>query len=172
MPLSLYEISIPVFIRSLTNLATILKKGEAYADEKGIPHSKLLESKLVDDMANLVYQVQRCSDTSKSSAVRVAGTEPVAMADTETTFEDLQARIQKTIEVLQAVEPKSMDGKEESPVVLKTGSGEHTFTATNYLLNFALPNFFFHVVTAYDILVSSGGTLSNHLCGLLIFSNH
>ena len=155
MPVSLYEISIPVFIRSLTNLAAILKKGEAYADEKGIPHSKLLESKLVDDMANLVYQVQRSSDTSKGAAVRVTGIEPVAMADTETTFEDLHARIQKTIEVLQAVEPTSMDGKEESPVVLKTGSGEYTFTATNYLLNFALPNFFFHVVTAYDILVST-----------------
>jgi hypothetical protein len=82
------------------------------------------------------------------------------MADTETTFEDLQARIQKTIEVLQAVEPTSMDGKEESPVVLKTGSGEFTFTGTNYLLNFALPNFFFHVVTAYDILVSTTCTVS------------
>ena len=156
MPVSLYEISIPVFIRNLTNLAAILKKGEAYADEKGIPHSKLLESKLVDDMANLVFQVQRVSDTSKGAAVRVAGIEPVAMADTETTFEDLQARIQKTIGVLQAVEATSMDDKEESPVVLKTRSGEFKFTGTSYMLNYALPNFFFHVVTAYDILVSTG----------------
>jgi uncharacterized protein len=155
MPVSLYEISIPVFIRGLTNLAAILKKGEAYADEKGIPHSKLLETKLVDDMANLVFQIQRASDASKGAAVRVAGIEPVAMADTETTFEDLQARIQKTIGVLQAVETTSMDGKEESPVVLKYGSGVFNFTATSYLQNFALPNFFFHVVTAYDILVSS-----------------
>jgi hypothetical protein len=155
MPVSLYEASIPVFIRSLTNFAAILKKGEAYADEKGIPHSKLLESKLVDDMANLVFQVQRVSDTAKGAVVRVAGIEPVVMADTETTFEDLQARIQKTIEVLQAVEATSMDGKEESQVVLKIGSGAFNFTATNYLLNYALPNFFFHVVTAYNILVSS-----------------
>jgi uncharacterized protein len=155
MPVSLYEISIPVFIRSLTNLSAILKKGETYATEKGIPHAKLLEARLVDDMAALPYQIQRVSDTSKGAAVRVAGIENVAMADNETTFEQLQARIQKTIEVLKSVEPTSMDGKEESPVVLKTGSGEMKFTAKSYLLNFALPNFFFHVSTAYGILVST-----------------
>jgi uncharacterized protein len=153
MPVSLYELSIAVFIRSLTNLAAILKTGEAYADEKGISHAKLLEAKLVDDMAALPSQIQRVSDTAKGAAVRVAGIENVVMADDETTFEQLQARIQKTIDLLQTVEPTSMDGKEEAAIVLRTGAGELTFTAKNYLLNFALPNFYFHFTTAYGILV-------------------
>lgn len=155
MPLSLYEISIPVFIRSLTNLAGVLKKGEAYADEKGMPHSKLLDARLVDDMAALPFQIQRCSDTCKGAAVRIAGIENVAMTDNETTFEELQARIHRTIELLKSVNPASMDGKEESPVILKLGSGEIKFTAKTYLLDYALPNFFFHVSMAYGILVST-----------------
>ena len=154
MPVSLYEISVPVFIRSLNSLSAILKKGESYADEKGIPHAKLLEARLVDDMATLIYQIQRVSDTSKATAVRVAGVEPLPMPDNETTFADLQARIQKTIKFLETVQATSMDGKEDSPVVLKTGAGEINFTAKSYLLMFALPNFFFHVTTAYGILVS------------------
>jgi hypothetical protein len=121
MPVSLYELSIAVFIRSLTNLAAILKKGEAYADEKGIPHAKLLDARLVEDMAALPYQIQRVSDTAKGAAVRVAGIENVVMADDETTFEQLQARIQKTIDLLQTVEPASMDGKEEAPIVPVSG---------------------------------------------------
>ena len=154
MPVTLYELSIPVFIRNLNNLSAILKKGEAYADEQGIPHARLLEARLVEDMKALPYQIQRCSDSAKGAAVRVAGLQPVAMADNETTFEDLQARIQKTVDFLKSVERASMDDKDESPVVLKTGVGEVQFTATRYLLDFALPNFFFHVVTAYGILVS------------------
>jgi hypothetical protein len=153
MPVSLYEVSIPVFIGSLTNLSAVLKKGEAYADEKGIPHAKLLEARLVGDMAALPYQIQRASDTSKGAAVRVAGIENVAMADNETTFEELQARIHKTVEFLKTVEPTSMDGKEESQVYMKTQAGDLKFTAKTYMLHFAVPNFFFHVTTAYGILV-------------------
>jgi hypothetical protein len=155
MPVSLYEISIPVFIRSLTNLSAILKKGEAYADEKGIPHSKLLDARLVEDMAALPFQIQRCSDIVKGAAARVTGVQNVVMADNETTFEELQARIHKTIEFLKSVEPTSMDGKEESPVFLKIGGGEIKFTSKSYLLDYALPNIFFHVSMAYGILVSS-----------------
>ena len=155
MSITLYELSIPVFVRSLTNLSAILKKAEAYADEKGMPHAKLLEARLVDDMHALPAQIQRCSDSAKGAAVRVGGIAPVALADNETTFADLQARIQKTIDILGTVEATSMDGKEEAAVVLRTRSGEHTFTGKSYLLSFALPNFFFHVVTAYDILVST-----------------
>ena len=166
MPVTLYELSIPVFIRSLNNLSAILKKGEAYADEKGIPHAKLLEARLVDDMQALPYQIQRCSDSAKGAAVRVAGVQPVAMADNETTFEDLQARIQKTIDFLKSVETTSMDGKDESPVVLRTAAGEVNFTATRYLLDFALPNFFFHVATAYGILVSDRNSQPVMLCCL------
>jgi uncharacterized protein len=154
MPVSLYEVSIPVFIRGFTNLSAVLKKGEAYADENGMPHTKLLEARLVGDMAALPSQIQRASDTCKLAAARVAGIENVAMADNETTFEELQARINKTIDFLKTVEPTSMDGKEDLPVVLKTPTaGDLEFPAKTFLLHFALPNFFFHVTTAYGILV-------------------
>ena len=156
MPISLYEISVPPFIRGLNNLSAILKKGEAYADEKGIPHEELLQAKLFEDMFPLTYQIQRASDASKGAAVRVADVEPVSMEDNETTFADLQARIQKTIDLLKGVKETSMDGKEESEVVLKTGAGAFKFTSTSYLLTFALPNFYFHVTTAYAILRHKG----------------
>jgi hypothetical protein len=152
MPVSLYEISIPVFIRGLTNLAAILKKGEAYADEKGLAHATVLDARLREDMAALPFQIQRCSDTSKGVAARVGGLDNVEMADDETTFEQLRARIDKTIELLERVDPKCMDGKEEALVVGPRGV---QFTGKSYLLLYAIPNFFFHVTTAYAILVSS-----------------
>ena len=156
MPLSLYEISVPVFIRGFNNLSAILKKAKAYADEKGIPHEELLGARLVEDMFPLTYQIQRASDSAKGAAVRVAGVDPVSMEDNEKTFADLEARIQKTIAFLKGVKETSMDGKEESEVSLKTGSGEMKFTSTSYLLLFALPNFYFHMTTAYAILRHKG----------------
>ena len=107
-------------------------------------------------MGTLVYQIQRVSDTSKNATARVAGVEPVSMPDNETTFEELQARIQKTIDALKAMPADSLDGKEEKEIVVKTRSGEYTASAKDYLLTFALPNFYFHVTTAYDILRHNG----------------
>ena len=107
-------------------------------------------------MASLPFQIQRASDASKGAAVRVAGVEPVAMPDDETTFEELQARIQKTIDFLKTVPEDSMDGKEEKEVVIKRGESEWRFTAKTYLLEFALPNFYFHITTAYNILRHNG----------------
>jgi hypothetical protein len=152
MPVSLYEISIPVFIRGLTNLAAILQKAETYADEKGLPHSTFLDARLREDMAALPFQIQRCSDTSKGVVARVGGLDNVEMKDDETTFEQLRARIHKTIELLERVDPKSMDGKEEALVVGPRGV---QFTGKSFLLLYAIPNFFFHLTTAYGILVSS-----------------
>jgi len=165
---SLYNITIPVFIRGLNNLSAILKKGQAFADEKGLPYAKLLEARLVDDMAALPFQIQRVSDTAKAVPVRVAGVEGVSMEDNETTFEELEARIQRTIDFLKAVDPKSMDGKEDSEVIIKRPSGDITTNGTNYILMYALPNFFFHVTAAYAILrhmgvpVGKGDYLGRH----------
>ncbi len=156
MSLSLHEITLPVFIRAFRNLSAILKKGEAFADEKGLDHKELLEARLIEDMAPLTAQIQRASDTAKFVAVRVAGIENVPMADEETTFADLHMRIEKTIAILEAVEASAMDGKDETEVVLKTGSGSMTFTAREYVLGFAIPNFYFHVTTAYAILRQKG----------------
>lgn len=121
-----------------------------------IPATQLLEARLIDDMAALPFQIQRVSDITKNAASRVSGVEGVAMADDETTFEQLQARIQKTIDYLKTVPEDSMDGKEDVEIVLKPPGREWRFTGKSYLTEFALPNFYFHVTTAYDLLRHKG----------------
>lgn len=156
MPLSLHEISIPVFLRGFANLSALLAKGRAFADENGVPHSKLLEARLFADMLPLIGQIQRASDAAKLAAVRVAQVPTVAMEDNETSFDELQARIAATVAFLEAVPPDAMDGREEAEVVLPLRNGSLAFTARDYLLAFAIPNFYFHVTTAYGILRHSG----------------
>ncbi len=156
MSLTLYDISIPVFLRAFDNLTEILKKGEAFADEKGIPHAQLLEARLYEDMLPLTGQIQRASDSAKFVPIRVGGVENLPMADEETTFADLHARIRKTADFLKAVDPAGMADKADIEVVIKTRSGSTTFNGKSYVLNFALPNFFFHVTTAYAILRHMG----------------
>ncbi|KAL8913601.1 MAG: hypothetical protein Q9172_007244 [Xanthocarpia lactea] len=154
MPVTLYQMSIVPFIRGLENLSHILKKGSNA--KSTIPPSQLLSARLHPDMKGLAYQVQRVSDTAKGAAVRVAGLDPVAMADTETTFEELQERITQTLKILKRVKEEDMEGQEDQEVVMKTMSGERKFTATDYLLEYAVPNFYFHVVAAYAILRKEG----------------
>jgi hypothetical protein len=156
MSLSLYDISIPVFLRAFQNLSGILKKGEAFADENGLPHSELLQARLISDMAPLTAQIQRVSDTAKFVAVRLGGIDNVPMEDNEETFTDLHARIEKTVSLLRALPSDAMDGKEEAEVVLKTRDTSTTFAGRDYLLHFAIPNFFFHVTTAYALLRHKG----------------
>ena len=156
MAVSLYDISISVFLRYLNNLSALLKKGETYADENSIPHSKILEARLAPDMKPFTYQIQRVSDTAKGFVVRVAGTDPVSMPDNETTFEELQARIAKTIEVLKGVSEESVNGKDESEIVLKMPKREYKFTGKSFVLDYAMPNFFFHVNMTYALLRKEG----------------
>jgi hypothetical protein len=151
MSLSLYDVSVPAFLRGFANLTDILKKGEAFADEKGIAHKELLEARLFEDMLPLTAQIQRASDTAKFVPVRVGGYENVPMADEEATFADLHARIEKTVAFLNSVVPATMADRDDIEVVLKTRSGETTFTGKGYVLGFALPNFYFHATTAYAI---------------------
>ncbi|KXF79483.1 hypothetical protein ATN84_01990 [Paramesorhizobium deserti] len=156
MSLSLYDVSVPVFLRAFANLTEILEKGRAFADEKAMPHAELLEARLFPDMAPLTAQIQRASDTAKFVPVRVGGVENVAMEDDEASFDDLQARIAKTVAFLKAVPADAMDGREAAEVELRTGQGAKTFTARDYVLGFAIPNFFFHVTTAYALLRHKG----------------
>lgn len=156
MPLSLYDVSIPVFLRAFQNLSDILKKGEAFADEHGLPHADLLDARLYPDMAPLTAQIQRASDTAKFVAVRLGGMENVSMEDNETSFADLHARIDRTVALLRTLSSDAMDGKDESEVVLKTRDQSVTFAGRDYLLSFAIPNFFFHVTTAYALLRHKG----------------
>jgi uncharacterized protein len=151
MSITLYRASIPVFIRGFDNLSAVLKKGEAH--EKS---ASLVEARLAPDMMTLAGQVQRASDTAKASAARLAGIEAPRFADTEKTFAELQARIDKTVEFLRSVKPAQIDGGEDREIRFKAGPTELKFTGLSYALDFALPNFFFHVTTAYDILRHAG----------------
>lgn len=156
MPVSLYDITVPVFIRALNNLGANLEKGRAFADQNGIGEEELAATRLFPDMLPLTGQIQRASDSARFVAVRVAGVEPLPMADEEKNIDDMQARIAATVDYLKKVDASTFDGTEDREVVLKMRSGELRFTGTSYILQFALPNFFFHAATAYDILRHKG----------------
>ena len=156
MQFSLYDASIPVLIAGLRNTASFLERGRAYADQAGIDHAAMLAARLAPDMMSLTEQVQRASDTSKGAAVRVGGIENVAMPDTEKTFDELQQRIAATIALLEAVPADAVNANVDAEVTLRTPGGQRSYTGRSYILEFALPNFFFHVATAYDLLRHQG----------------
>lgn len=156
MPLSMYQASIPVFLRGLNNLSEILKKAEAYAEAKKIEPGVLVNARLAPDMFPLARQIQIASDGVKGCGARLAGIDVPSFPDTETTFSELQARIDKTVDFLKGLTPAEIDGTEAKAITLPLRSGELQFTGQSYLLNFVLPNFFFHVTTAYAILRHNG----------------
>ncbi|MBM6593953.1 DUF1993 domain-containing protein [Microvirga pudoricolor] len=156
MPLSMHQASIPVFVRGLTVLSGLLRKGEAHARENGLDPADLIGARLAPDMLPLSGQVQRASDTSKLSGVRLSGVAAPSFPDTETTFPELQERIAKTVAYLDSIPPDALDGSEGRSVELSFGSRKPTFRGDSYLLTFALPNFYFHVTTAHGILRHKG----------------
>jgi len=156
MTLSMYQASVPVFIRALGNLSAILDKGAAFAEAKKIEPSVLVNARLAPDMFPLARQVQIATDGVKGCAARLAGVEVPSYADTESTFPELQARIAKTIAFLQGFTPEQIDGSEERVVTLKIRHKDISFVGQPYLLNFVLPNLFFHITTAYAILRHNG----------------
>ena len=155
MTTSLYDLTVPTFIRNLENLSKILAKGEAFAADKGADPGDLLNARLVEDMGTLISQIQRASDSAKGVPVRF-GFENIALPDEEVTFADLQARIAKTIAYLKTVPRDAIEGKEEATVTLATPNRSFDFTGIGYVQNFALPNFYFHVTTAYALLRMKG----------------
>ena len=159
MSLTLYDISIPPILRTLGNLSVFLDNAEAYASATNTPLSAFLEAKLADDMHPLPRQIQMASDGAKSAGARLAGIEPPSMPDTETTFPELKARIAATVAFLQTIKPEQINGREDATVDLPLPNGKLTFTARDFLLQFAQPNFLFHVVTAYALLRSQGAPL-------------
>ena len=156
MSLSLYDASVPVFTRALGVLSTLLTKAEAHAAETGIAVTDLLEARLAPNMFHLTRQIQAACDAAKFGAARPAGVTPPSHPDTETTFAELQARIKAVLDFINGIGEAAFEGAETRPVTLKTSGGELPFTGQDYLLAFAIPNFFFHVVTAYDILRHKG----------------
>lgn len=156
MSISMYQASVPVFIHSLKALSGVLAKGAKHAEAKGIDPAVLLGSRLYPDMFPLTRQVQIASDNAKGPAARLAGMEPPKYEDNEASFPELQARIAKTIDFLQGLKPAQIDGSEDRQIVLQMRAGPLEFKGQAYLLHFALPNFYFHCATAYDILRHNG----------------
>lgn len=156
MALSMYQASVPVFLKTLGNLAVILDKGAAFAAARKIDPSVLLAYRLAPDMLNLTRQVQLAADHAKRAPARLAGIEAPAYEDNEASFAELKARIDRTIAFIGALKPAQIDGSEARDIVLKIGGGSQTLSGQAYLLHNALPNFFFHVTTAYAILRHCG----------------
>ena len=156
MSLSLYDASIPVFVTLLKNLNHFLDKAETFAANEHIALSTLTEASLGHGMAPLVRQIQFASDGAKSGAARLAGVEAPAMADTETTFPELRERIAKTLEFVQSIKREQVDGQEARVITLTFPGRTMEFTGQSFLLTFNMPNFLFHVTTAYAILRSQG----------------
>ena len=156
MSLSLYDVSIPVYIRMLGNLAYFLDKADAHAQEAGVDTSAYLEANLGHGMFNFARQIQLASDAAKGGAARLAGVEAPSMPDEEKTFPELVVRIQKTIAFLESIKREQVDGRENAEIVLKLPSRSMEFTGLSFLTTFSLPNFLFHVTTAYAILRNQG----------------
>ena len=156
MTLSMYQASVPVFVRALGNLSNILKKALAHAEQHKIDPSVLLDSRLYPNMFPLKRQVQIAADMVNGGVARLAGVERPVHEDKETTFEQLQQRIRKTIDFAESIKPEQIDGSEAKSISLTIGGNELQFLGMPYLLGFVTPNVYFHTVTAYDILRHNG----------------
>lgn len=156
MTISMSQASLGVITPMLMNLKGFLEKAAAYGDSKKIDPSVLPASRLMADMFPLSKQVQIATDHAKGCAARLAGLEPPVFEDNEKTLPELIARVQKTIDYLKTFTPAQIDGSEERNIELKIGSHELKFVGHVYLLRFVMPNFYFHVTTAYNILRHNG----------------
>ena len=156
MTISMYQASVPCFVRTLGNLSAILDKAQGYVDAKKIDPVALTSCRLFPDMLPMTRQVQIACDAAKGLVARLSGLENPVHEDTEKTLVELQARIAKTLAFVQSVTPAQLDGTEEKDIVVKRGDVETHYQGMQYLLGNALPNFYFHVTTAYNILRHNG----------------
>ena len=156
MSLSMYQASVPVFRHQIMALAKILAKGEEHANARKIEHSALIQCRLYPDMFPLARQVQVATDAAKGAAARLAGVDVPSYDDNEATFAQLQERCAKTVKFLGTFKHDQIDGSEDREIVLKLGGGTVTFPGQQYLLGFAMPNFYFHMTTAYALLRHCG----------------
>jgi hypothetical protein len=156
MSLSMYQASIPAFVQMLNNLSAIIDKAEAHARSREIDPEVLLNYRLAPDMLPFVRQIQIAADLAKGAAARLAGVEVPKHDDTEKTFADLKARVDRTVMFVQSVQPNDIDGSEDRDINLTLGEHTMSFKGQPYLVHFVMPNFYFHCTTAYDILRHCG----------------
>src|SRR3984893_13658238 len=156
MSLSLYDVSIPIFTLSLNNLGVILDKAASHSENKKVDPKGLPAARLIIDMLPLSSQVQIACDTAKGAVARLAGVEVPKHEDTEATLDELKARVAKTLDFIKTIKREQLQGAETREIVLQFPQNSMKFTGINYLTNFVLPNFFFHVTTAYPLLRKNG----------------
>ncbi len=156
MTMSIFQASVPLFLHTLKSLKVILQKGLAYQEAKKLDPSVLPNSRLFPDMLPLIKQVQIASDAAKGAAARLAGIEPPKFEDNETTLNDLIARVEKTIDYLQGFKAEQIDGSESRTITITTPRGSFSFQGEHFVRHWAVPNFFFHVTTAYNLLRHNG----------------
>lgn len=159
MEMSMYQASLPVFSRMLPNLESILEKGATHAEERGIDPAVLINSRLYPDMFPLSRQVQIATDVVKGFPARITGQTPPVYEDKETTFDELRARIRNTVAFLDSFTPEQINGTENTEITLPLRSGEISLKGLDYLNHFVMPNFYFHVTTAYALLRHNGVVL-------------
>jgi len=152
----MYQSSVPVFINKLENLSAILDKGAADAETRKIDPSVFVNARIAPTMFSLSRQVQIACDTAKAGAARLAGIEPPAFEDSETTFPQLKERIANTIKFLQSIDAAKIDGSEDRKITYTQRGKESNFIGQPYLLNYVLPNLYFHITTTYLILRNNG----------------
>jgi hypothetical protein len=148
----MYQASVPVYLQYLNSISAVLDKGAAFAESRKLDPVALLQARLYPDMHPLVKQVQIFTDQATRGISRLAGVEPPPFPDTENSFAELKARIQKAVAHVQSFKPEQIDGSETRAIVMKTPRGDLKFNGRDYLLGFSLPNFFFHATTTYSIL--------------------
>jgi hypothetical protein len=152
MTISMYQASVPVYVQFLKAVSHVLDKGAAFAESRKLDPAMLLQARLYPDMHPLVKQVQIFTDQAVRGISRLAGVEPPAFPDTETSFAELKTRIEKAIAHVESFKPAQIDGTEDRDIVMKTPRGDMNFKGQQYLLGFSLPNLFFHATTTYSIL--------------------
>lgn len=156
MSLTVEKITIPNFIRTLNALSGILEKGAAYAEAKGIDPAVLVNARLAADMHPLKRQVQMVTDTTRRILCQLADQEVPAVDDTEETFTDLQARIKSTIEFVETFDASNLQGAEDKTITLPMGENGLDLDGVTFTMGFGIPNLYFHVATAYNILRHNG----------------
>ena len=157
MSISYYSATVPVLTQMLSALGDVLKKGEEYAQQRKFDSATLLQSRLFPDMLPLVRQVQIACDFAKSVPSRIAGLEVATYEDTEQSFDELQSRILKTLELISTISAAQLDGSTVKEITLRPGTPkERKLSVEDYALKYGMPQFLFHVTTAYNILRHNG----------------
>jgi uncharacterized protein len=156
MTISMYQASAPVFIKMLGNLKAILQKAEAHAQAKKIDESAFLGARLYPDMLPFTSQVHIATDFARGTCARLAGAEPPAIESNEKSLAELISRIDRSVDYMKSVKPAQIDGSEGREIVRQVRGEDVKFTGQNYLLHYALPNFYFHTTMAYALLREGG----------------